>query len=401
MIHPVQELTLNDINRIKNTTKGMLLNKAMNANPGTKPNDWMLREIAAGGGTPTDFKDVAFATPAAAGDEHWAISTTDQGTINDLTNWLASASTVADNTWIGVMGGFDMAPHGVPPLTDLYLNGPSANLTNMQFKRGNSVLDYWQLEQAYMYPEVSWFSDRPVIWEQNESIQWLTGSSNVGAIKAVGLRGYTCERNGMHVSPEVGGLVGGLDPIQELSAEEITGIKNQVINELTRRAIRDNVVRNKSELCFRDLQAGDSSATDHVDIYIEEAQTAAAGNEAWQIDDDELTAGDLSNIIDTTAGYNQIKDKTYVGFYGWADKNAITGDISAIQFGKGGAAIDWWQVEHCYAYHDAVGGMTKRPVYYDQNDIIKLYLNAKVKSDKFVVFRGIVAEPWGLVVSEK
>ena len=397
MIHPKQELTLNDINRIKQTTKGMLLNKAMNANPGTKPNDWILREIAAGGGTPTDFKDVAFATPAAAGDEHWQISTTDQGTANDLTNWLASGTTVADNTWIGVFGGFDMAPHSIPAITDIFTNAPSASLNNMQFKRGNSVLDYWQLEQAYMYPEVSWFSDRPVIWEQNESIQWKTGSGYVGAIKSVGLRGYVCERNGMRISPEIGGLIGGLDPIQELSTDEITGVKNQVINELTRRAIRDNIVKNKHELCFRDVQIGDTAASDHVDIYTKTTQLA--GLEGWAIDDDDLTAGDLSQFVSGTTNYNAIKDKTYVGFYGWADKNMF-GDIAAIQFGKGGANIDWWQVEHCYAYKNP-GGITKRPIYYDQNDLIKLYINPKTKTDKFVVLRGIVAEPWGLVVSEK
>ena len=398
MIHPVQELTIQDIQKIKNITKGKLLNKAMSANPGTKPNDWIMREIAAGGGTPTDWKDVAFANPALASDEHWAISTTDQGTANDLTNWLASASTVADQTWIGVYGGFDMAPHSIPAITDIYKNAAASSLNNMQFLRGNSMLDYWQVQQAYMYPEVTWFSDRPVIWEQNENIQWKTGSGHIGSIKAVGLRGYTCERNGQHISPETGGLVGGIDPIQEVSKEDITRVKKQVINELTRRCVRDNVVKNKLELCFRDVQIGDTSATDHVDIYTKTTQLT--GLEGWAIDDDDLTAGALSQFMSTTANYNQVKDKTYIGFYGWADNN-ICGDIAAIQFGKGGANLDWWQVEHCYAYKNPVGGITSRPIYYNQNDFIKLYLNAKTKTDKFVTLRGIVAEPWGQVVSEK
>jgi len=119
-----------------------------------------------------------------------------------------------------------------------------------------------------------------------------------------------------------------------------------------------------------------------------------------------LTANELSQV---TKSATEIDDNKWIGFYGYADisgeagllsgtegTSVPMGQITALEFKRGSSALDFWGVEHLYAY-DEVVGISDTPVIYEQSEMYEIDVNAmEATEDKLAVVRGYVCEPIGL-----
>ena len=73
----------------------------------------------------------------------------------------------------------------------------------------------------------------------------------------------------------------------------------------------------------------------------------------------------------------------------------------AIRFKRGSDTLDFWYVEHCYAYPDAKGGMIYGAILYDEKDPIDIEMEFKDGSvDKNVVILGYIAERYGETITK-
>lgn len=397
----MQEFGVGRLQALKLTAKQKLLSVV-----GGNPNDWVLREIVGGDRVnATDWTDLDFANPTTSGSEHWEISTTDQGTAGDLTNWLTTGTQISTKQHLAILGMFDNNPLSTPPITDVFKNTISGSLNRMKFLRSGICLDYWDVHPVYAYQNVVGISDKITLYKEDDYVQIKTCSHHVGNVQYVGLRGYTLEPYGTHIKPTdwngmpVGGILGGIDPVQELLPEQIEMNDAQAIADLMRLALKEKIGKTPEDICIRRILTGDSGATDEVDIYQKDSQLA--GQESWAQDDDEITAGDLSNIMDTAAAYKKVPSKKCLVFTGFTDRSAISA-LTAIQFEDGSGPKDFWGVEHCYSYgNDVVKGVTKRHVFYKQDDTIKISMNFRTKMDHFVAPLGFIAEPWDYISRPK
>ena len=109
----------------------------------------------------------------------------------------------------------------------------------------------------------------------------------------------------------------------------------------------------------------------------------------WAIDAAELTTLALSNIQDESSGYNKVADNTYLGFYGLTDNTNIP-KLNAVEFMNSSTVLDFWHVQHIYAYRYPAG-ISERPIFYDQNEKIVIKIRVSdTAQDYFPVFKGMV-----------
>lgn len=389
-----EERTVEDVMALKQEIKNELVRRAVEQGGGSA-DQYVIRETVAGDkdGSPADFVDLDIVTPVASNCQYWGLDETDQGTAGDLTAWLTS-QTVDDNTWMSFFGFFDNAPRSRAPITDVFINSPMNDLSRLSFTRGGGTTGVWEVEQVYCYNSsgVTGFNDEPVFFDQNQTPQIKTCTNYEGTAvdKPFGLRNYLVERRGTinpvdHMGKSVGGSLGGIEPVQELSRAKVEAIKTMVRSNLVAMAVKDRVISSEEEAIIMEPLVGGEAATDDTDMYFED--TYVAGHQMYAVDDDELTADTLSNVIDTSANYKKLADNVYMGIYGVADNSAFP-TMNALRFKISDSVLDFWHVQHGYAYPQ-MNMMTDRPLYFSQNDPLKIEINCRVKSDYFPVIKAL------------
>lgn len=414
MLHPVDELTPEFIMEVKRRTKQALVAKAIKQHGGTKPTDWICREVVYCDSVGTDFYDIEPKTTWSTGIPAWVIDTTDLGTADDLSAITKAGETVDDDKYIGFFGCFDIV--GVPAEAvgiigssgTLADNPPATGVINfVQFIRGSSVLDQWATDQLYGYQNMMGITDRPVLFDQTEKLQIKVCATDVATDLSFGFRGFICERVGDVLSPDIDindPLAGGLHPVQELTKAEMFRIKSKVEARLYQLVVEDGLCKSipqaMDEYVIREVLIGDgNNATDYIDLDTGTA-LAVTGLQTPVFDSADMTAGDLKNVLGTYINSGKVRDRAYIGIYGMYDKSTNP-CVIGVDFSDGSARKDFWQPEHVYAYHEGiVSALTDRPIYFKQNTPIKLGLDVKVARDLHFGIRALIAEPWGTVISK-
>jgi len=403
-MHSAYEMPKPMIASIKMALKQQLISRWKNAHKGTTPAKGLnIREIAPGDEsdiTSPAFVDFDFATAATAGLSQWLIDTTDQGTAGKLKNFIAANEKINADTWLGVMGVFDNGPTSGVPLTDVFGTVPTGALDRLRFRTSGQDLGYFDTEHLYAFPSMSGFTDTPQIWDETDDFEVQGAWNYVSADQPVGLRGYVLEPNGKkftrdeHVNP----LDMGMDPIFELTPEEIFRRKKIAENQLVNAVINDGHVSSVTEFWkkwyLREILVGTNTATDKYDVA--QHSDVVSGGQYWAQDDDETTAGDLSTTMNATAA---LEDKAYASIFGFFDRTNFP-SLCALELLKGAGPVAWWQVEHCYNYPGYSGGMTAAPVLYKENENIDIKWNfSNATYDQFCGPRAFIARPLGKEVN--
>ena len=427
MIYSKSDLSIKKINAIKDATKRRLLEKA--TNNWQKPvTDFVLRELSFGDTSCTDVYDMVVATAVngTAGIPVWGFSSDDLA-INNLKTVITAGSTVDDGKTIGIYGYFDIAPEEgyagttgaaacVPP--------PAGNVTAIEFKRGSSVLDLWKISHLYAHDEVVGFSDTPVIWEESESYDVLVNVSLDEDVQA-GLLGYVCEPIGLgHLNPSASMDImaraehgvssvsnlsqeqqiqsvmrAGMDPVQEMSPEQITRLYDRaklgLYSLIVESGAANSISEAKKNYYIRHFHAADDTMADpYLDVDLVTSGGAATAH--WEETVTELVAGDLKNIFGTG---QTINDRDFVALFGMVDRTTNSA-LLQIAPGDSGGNLDFCDVQHLYAYHGDISGYTGRITYYRQNAAISYKMSVGVDRGHYVIPTGLIAEPYGSVVSQ-
>lgn len=194
-------------------------------------------------------------------------------------------------------------------------------------------------------------------------------------------------------------------PIQEVPLNRVQMIKDATKRKLLEKAT-NNWRKPVTDFVFREVVMGDSTCTDVYDIQPHATTPIIAGTPMWGFDASPLTAYALSRVTKSAA---EIDDNKWIGFWGFADISGEAGlltgaadttvpmgQITALQFKRGSSVLDFWAVEHLYAY-DEVVGISDTPVIYEESEMYNIEVNAmEAAEDKFAVIRGYVCEPIGL-----
>lgn len=421
MIYPKSDLTIKRIHDIKDTTKRALLEKATNG--WKKPvTDFVLREVVWGETACTDVYDMIPADRVgSAGIPAWGFDSSDL-VINNLKSVVEAGSTVDDNKWIGIYGWFDVTPEeGLAATSEI-----AGNATAVQFKRGSSVLDLWKLSHLYAHDEVVGFTDTPIIWEENESYDVLINVTEDADLWGCGLRGYVCESVGLgHLNPSPSMDVmaratrgvssvaqlpqseqidmvmrAGMDPVAEMSQEEIsrlyTRAKLGLYTLIVESGEANSISEAKRDYYIRHFHAADDTMVDtYLDVDLS-STSGAARADCYANASDISTAGDLTNMFGTGQTVN---DRDFVALFGMIDRTTNS-SLLEIAPGDSGGNLDFCDVQHLYAYHDDIRGYTQRITYYRQNAAIAYKVSVGVVRDNYVVPIGLIAEPYGSVVSQ-
>ena len=184
-------------------------------------------------------------------------------------------------------------------------------------------------------------------------------------------------------------------PLGELDPETIWQIRKTVVDVLRRRA-SEKLKLPPDQIVIREVVVGDeSNAADFVDLDVKTA--VVSGQQYWAQDANDLTDNTLSSIL---ASGEKVPDNKYISFYGFIDLTANP-DLVAIRFKRGSDTLDFWYVEHCYAYPDKKGGMIYGAILYDEKDPIDIEMEFKDGSvDKNVVILGYIAERYGETITK-
>lgn len=418
MLHPIQELPKSIINKIKVETKIALLKRAMRDKAGTRPQDWIFREIHFGSApTAPLWDDLTYLTEANAGMVQCMIDAGDL-TAGNLSSFLAAAEKVPNDVYLGFYGFFDKNPS----FTEIVIDGANQSggrgaLSHLRFIKGASNLDIWSVKQCYAYADgVCGLSDRPVLYDEKDSIKIEACFTEDTIDKNVGLRGYACEPAGTHINPDdpfinnnidnsnIGKglpIYGGVDPANELALGEIHEIKTRARNQLRKIAVDKGIVKSveqaKRDLVIRELIAGDTSdATDAIVDLDQSATAQTTGQQNWAQDSSALTAGDLASVL---AANQRVNTKKAIAIIGFTDYTQLP-DLLNLSLETGGKTKDMFQVEHCYYQPGVVSGFFKRIVYYGPDDYIDFKMAFKSGAgDRFVQLRGYVIEKFSDTIS--
>jgi len=430
MLHPVMELSREQMNFIKQNAKREALKRAMKTYKASKETDWVFREIVGGNGTSLGdgFFDLEMKTAQLANMQFWAQDAADI-TAQTLSDVATANYELGNKRFYAIYGIFDLSPEagaiaGVGPATHYPQTGSC--IAN-RLLRGTEVLAHWGTEHMYNYDLASMMAENPVIYEQKNKFSWKMVFSEGAEDKFCGLRGYVCEEDGDHFAIDKdiwkiiskdnaygkhfvredgeiefmpGYISGGIDPVWELTPEETQRRKDITRIKVIEKAIAQNIVSDPSELRFREIIFGDGggSPTYTVDLNSDTPQIASQVNFAQDAAD--LTAVNLSSVLDSAAA---IPENKVLGIYGFEDLTPNP-DLFAMSFHAGQAGLkNYWHVEHCYLrypYGSGVG-ITDSPLVYGAKERIDWKLAFKSNLvDRNVALRGIVGELPGDYQSE-
>ena len=161
-LHPVQELTIAEMMRIKSKVEARLyqlvVEDGLCKSIPQAMDEYVIREALIGdGNSATDYIDIDTGT-AAIGGEETALFDSANLTAGDLINVLGTyinSGKVRDRAYIGFFGMYDRS---VNP-----------NVIGVDFSDGSGRKDFWQPEHVYAYHNgiVSALTDRPIYFKQN------------------------------------------------------------------------------------------------------------------------------------------------------------------------------------------------------------------------------------------
>ena len=428
MLYPIQEVPKKRIQQIKDAVKRKLLEKATNG--WKKPvTDFVIRETVMGDTSCTDVYDIQPKTAISSGIPLWGFDAADL-TAKQLSQVTASGAEVDDNRWVAFFGFADISGEA-GALTGAADTPPAqGQITAIQFQRGSSVLDIWSTEHLYAYDEVVGITDTPIIFEESEAYEILVNATEATEDKLAVIRGYTCEPIGEgHFNPTASRNIdaraeagvdavsllpqerqieivmrGGMDPVQELTEEQISrlytraklGLYKMIVEAGDAKSVSDA----KEKYFIRPLCAGDKDGLPdtYVDVNEDAQDSGYSKEEHWFQDSAVFTAtGDLVNVIKTG---ETIADKTYVAIFGLSDRTSNSALLEVAPADAGGN-LDFADVQHLYAYHDMVKGYTQRITYYKPNASFAYKMSVSSARDHHVMPLGLLAEPYGHVVSKK
>ena len=420
MLHPIQELPPSVINKIKVETKNLLLKRAMADKPGSKPEDWIFRELVLGSSNVTApmWRDLDYSTEASSGMPWNALDAGDL-TAGDLSSILTSGETINNRTYIGFFGWYDRAPLGTNLAGAANQMGSLGTISHIRFKKGGSVMDHWGTRQCYAYgfSGVCGLTDRPVIYSEKDKIDVQVVAVEASLDKLVGLRAFVCEPHGHNIAPDnpytfenidpsnLGRQLptyGGIDPPHELTLGEIHEIKTRARRILRRIAVDAGIVESeqaaKTKLIIREVIAGDDSDDTDAIVDIDQSSTAqTTGQENWAQDASALTAGDRSSVV--AAGLT-VDSRKAMAFFGFNDYD-YKSDLYGILLEGGSKPKDFWQPEHCFYRPGNAGGFSKRISFYHPDDKLDIeMIFGSGSGDRFVQLRGYIIERYDDVISQ-
>lgn len=421
MIYPYRDVSREWIQHIKDATKLKLLEKATHG--WKKPiADFIIRDVIFGDATVTDVYDIRPKTALNAGNPEHTFSTTDL-TATELSEVIVSGETIADGAYVGFFGFFDASA--------IYGAG-TGDITGIRLNRGGLTLDYWHVENIYGYDEINGYTDRPVIYSENDPISIEVNTIGGGSEQGAGLRGYICEETKKTITPyldheiramygvksfanlslekqKAEAIRGGTDPAFELSPERIMGLSQRIQKCLFQMVIDEGYAKNfkdaKEKYVIREFVCGDESdLSDFADINT--ANEAVAGEENWVqtagAGETFTAAGDLLNIFESG---QKIDDKKFAAFFGFADRTT-TANIATLEIAPatGQGLMDLLQVQSCYTTSDWTGfnAYTMRPSYWKQNNPCVLKMSVDdISNNQNVVMKMLICEPWGDTISKQ
>lgn len=414
MLDPVSELPLEVIEQRKKYARAITLFRAMNSvKGGGLPEEYIVREIVPGDKTNAhDFCDLDFETPVEANSQYWGLDASDQ-VANTATDWLES-QTIADGQWMVFTGMFDLCPVANVP-ADGVGGAPLNTLSRIDFKRGGSPILKWDTQSVYAQGgAVVGFGDELAIFEHNVTPQIQTTVNEATIDKPVGLRGYLIEKRGtinpldhfdkaitpnemMVIDPGDGRgarplpvPLGGFEPVQETPLEKIAAIKQKCVNGLMEMALRDGAINTPDEALIMETLVGSPDASSDTDVYLTNANSEYnTGIMMYALDSSEQTTLQLSRLTDATADYNAIPDLTYAAIFGMTDNTNIP-KLNAVRFKVSDTVLDFWHVQHMYAYKNPAG-ITERPIFYGQSKKATIEVRCgDTAQDIFPVFRTMI-----------
>ena len=425
MLDPASDLPLEVIEMRKKYAKAIALHAAMAVTDGSLPDDYIVREIVPGDKTnAVDFCDLDMETPVVANCQYWGLDAADQ-TANTAKDWLES-QTIDSGKWMVFTGMFDQCP--VANKTNDGVGGAPLNtLSRIIFKRGGSPILLWDTQLTYAQGEaVVGFGSELAMFEQNITPQIQTIVNEATIDKPFGLRGYLIERRGtinpldhfdkqivptetMMIDPGDGRgarplpvPLGGFEPIQETPLAKIAAIKQKCVDGLVAMAVRDNAIDEPAfpgavpdDALIMEILVGSPAASSDTDVYLTDAGTeydsgaTAAGNMMYALDASEQTTLQLKRLTDATAEYNAIPKLTYAAIFGMTDNTNIP-KLNAVRFKVSDTVLDFWHVQHMYAYKNP-SGITERPIFYGQNKKAVIEVRCgDTAMDIFPVFRTMI-----------
>ena len=131
---PRNDVTTEYMKELREKAVALALEKA-----GLNASNAVIRSLVIGSSTSTDFHDLTYATEATAGQEEWIIDGAAL-TAGDLKNIISTTSgkqvsQISDNTAVVFYGVSDFSG--------------SQDLTAVQFEKGASKIDFWNVQQMY------------------------------------------------------------------------------------------------------------------------------------------------------------------------------------------------------------------------------------------------------------
>jgi len=395
---------------IKEKTLRYGLTKAREMDPSAR---WIAREVFPGDDDATDFNDFDWKTAQSSTDfVGWMQDDADL-TTDTLSSVFSSGETVNPNQIVIWYGMFDLKP------VHTYIKGVTVgvggmpgfgSLNKILFKRGSSELDIWGTEHVYLGQNVVAFSDRVVQFLEKQKIDLQMDFTRGTEDQFIGLRGYLFEKDTEHVSTgwesawsgskymKPGEFSWGVDPVQELTAQEMWQKKKMVSHNLVQKLLDEGVANNPEQIVVREVIVGDeTNVANFVDLNTKTA--AVSGQTNWMLDAADLTTDQFSSVL---ASGEQVDDNKAIGFYGFWDKDA-TPSLTRLAFKDGSATRAVFEVEHCYAYRNGpVAGLFQRPIYYEEKEKIDLQFAFRDASvDHNTGLYGLVAERWGDHISKE
>jgi hypothetical protein len=177
------------------------------------------------------------------------------------------------------------------------------------------------------------------------------------------------------------------------------GIRVNVEAALRKKAVELGIA-SPDGIVIRDVGPGDptdANVTDFKDIELH--TTTVAGQEFWSETAADLTANDLSLVLQGESTGNKVPDHKAMAFYGFFDLSPVP-DLVAMRFRRGSDTLDWWECEQCYAYPQEVGGMVNAAIIYEANDPQLIDMNFKAAANRYVGLNALIAERYGEIISK-
>ena len=170
--------------------------------------------------------------------------------------------------------------------------------------------------------------------------------------------------------------MGEIIPASEITVEDITAIKQAVVDKLFEVAMAMTGLKKEDLIVRPILPSTDLGLT----------------NETWETPS--LTANAWNTYFS-----KQLNDQRFIGFYGVSN---LSPDpvVTAIKFSVGAGktkVLDVLQIEDLYSDSERVDGYFKAPIIYKEKQYCNCDIYARAAGSDRLILKGFVVEPAGVV----